>query len=153
LCWPRVDLLARRVTLDLTKSGKVRHVPLTDRAVRAFQSITRFIQEPHVFVRLSDGKAWKDPRKSFHVGRRAAGLEWAACHDLRHSRATHWVKHGMPLREVQAYLGHADIHTTMRYAHFAADHAWETAQRIEKIEAANRERLADNWTTTAQGQA
>jgi hypothetical protein len=38
----------------------------------------------------------------------------------------------------------------MRYAHFSSDHAWETARRIEKIEAANRERLAENWTTTAQ---
>ena len=29
-------------------------------------------------------------------------------------------------------------------------HAWEMARRIEQIEAANRERLAENWTTTAQ---
>jgi len=56
----------------------------------------------------------------------------------------------MPIREVQAYLGHSAIQTTIDTHTSLPKHAWETARRIEKVEAANRERLAENWTTTAQ---
>ena len=40
-------------------------------------------------------------------------------HDLRHFRATLWVKLGVDLVTVKELLGNADIQTTMRYAHFA----------------------------------
>src|SRR5262249_11755062 len=81
LCWTHVDLRARRITLELTKSGKVRHVRLTDSAIRAFMSLTRFMHEAHVFVR-SDGRPWRDVRGPFHAARKAVGMEWAGFHDL-----------------------------------------------------------------------
>jgi hypothetical protein len=33
------------------------------------------------------------------------------------------VRLGVDLKTAQEYLGHQDIHTRMRYAHFAPDHA------------------------------
>src|SRR2546430_10466252 len=44
-------------------------------------------------------------------------------HDFRHFRASQWVMRGIDLRTVQELLGHRDITTTMRYAHFAPNHA------------------------------
>jgi len=57
-------------------------------------------------------------------------------HDLRHFRATQWVMRGVDLRTVKELLGHADISTTMRYAHFAADHAMRSVAEAEKAEVA-----------------
>ncbi len=39
-------------------------------------------------------------------------------HDLRHTFATVALRSGCSLVELQAWLGHADVGTTMRYAHY-----------------------------------
>ena len=38
-------------------------------------------------------------------------------HDLRHTVANRWVEKGIDLIVIKELLGHADIKTTMRYAH------------------------------------
>ena len=60
-------------------------------------------------------------RDSFHSHRKRAGLRRIKFHDLRHTYASHLVMRGVPLVAVQRYLGHADIKTTMRYAHLAPE--------------------------------
>ena len=42
-------------------------------------------------------------------------------HDLRHTFGTLAVRR-LPVTDVQAYLGHADIATTMRYVHHVPRH-------------------------------
>jgi site-specific recombinase XerD len=48
---------------------------------------------------------------------RRAGLREIRWHDLRHSFASQLAAAGVPLRQVQEWLGHSTIGTTMRYAH------------------------------------
>lgn len=38
-------------------------------------------------------------------------------HDLRHRRVTTWLEDGHPAHIIQMALGHADLRTTMGYAH------------------------------------
>jgi integrase len=50
-----------------------------------------------------------------------AGVRRVRFHDLRHTFATRMAAVGVPLRTLQAYMGHADVQTTMIYADYAPD--------------------------------
>lgn len=40
-------------------------------------------------------------------------------HDLRHTFGTRMAAAGVPMRTLQEWMGHADIKTTLIYAHYA----------------------------------
>ncbi|MGZ6560243.1 MAG: tyrosine-type recombinase/integrase [Solirubrobacteraceae bacterium] len=48
-----------------------------------------------------------------------AGVREVRFHDLRHTFGTRCAAAGVPLRTLQAWMGHADIKTTMVYTHYA----------------------------------
>jgi integrase len=50
---------------------------------------------------------------------KAAGLRLIRWHDLRHTFASNLVAAGLPLPQVQKWMGHSTINMTMRYAHLA----------------------------------
>jgi integrase len=54
-------------------------------------------------------------------------------HDLRHTYASHLVQAGVPLEKVRLLLGHTSISTTLRYAHFAPDHAMDAVKALNGI--------------------
>lgn len=115
--------------------------PLSDYAIEWLNSLVRVIGCPYVFARLDTRGRWTDPRGPFETGRKKVGLDWVGFHDLRHFRATQWVMRGVDLRTVQELLGHSDITTTMRYTHFAPNHAIRTIAEVQNAEAADAEKV------------
>jgi integrase/recombinase XerD len=65
---------------------------------------------------------------------RAAGVtKRVTCHILRHSFATHLAAAGVPLHQIQAYLGHAHIETTMVYAHLTPINHEQAIELIDAL--------------------
>jgi integrase len=110
------------------KSGKVRSVPLIDQAARTLDGLSRRAEftDPDDLVFgspvgtvLDDGEM----RRAFYAALEKAGLgarrqgdDPFVFHDLRHTFGTLAVQ-AWPLHDVQGYMGHADIQTTMLYVH------------------------------------
>ena len=136
LKWDFVNLGQQILTVEASKNYKARHIPLSDHAIEMLRSLPRAVGCPFVFVRLETMDRWHDPRTPFHAGREAVEMEWVGFHDFRHFRATQWVKRGIDLRTVRELLGHRDISTTMRYAHFAPNHATRSILEVQRLEAA-----------------
>lgn len=113
------------------KGGKARLVPVGEVALDAVQ---KYFEEgrphqatEHDTVLFLSPRGGALTRQGFWklVVRYARGVgitKPISPHKLRHSFATHLLRHGADLRAVQAMLGHADIGTTEIYTHVTDDH-------------------------------
>ncbi len=121
------------------KGAKERSIPIHDHALEAVNGyledgrpmMVRNHNEVALFVnrrgeRLTRQGFWlilKGYAKSANLG------DGVTPHTLRHSFATHMLRGGMPLRNVQEMLGHANISTTQVYTHLTSDHVREVYER------------------------
>lgn len=56
-----------------------------------------------------------------------------SCHTLRHSFATHLLEAGVPITQIQEYLGHASVETTSIYAHLTNVSHQKAIDCIEEV--------------------
>ncbi|MFL5877791.1 MAG: tyrosine-type recombinase/integrase [Solirubrobacteraceae bacterium] len=68
-------------------------------------------------------------RRRYYAALRAADIEHLRFHDLRHTFGTLAVQE-FALSDVKAYMGHADIATTMIYVHHVPQH--DAADRVSR---------------------
>ena len=58
-------------------------------------------------------------QKIFTQVKSTAGInKKGGIHSLRHAYATHQIEQGLPIHQLQQFLGHSDIKTTLRYLHW-----------------------------------
>jgi integrase len=101
------------------KSGRVRSVPMIDQVARALDELSRrewFTRDADLVFCNEAGDHFDDSslRRRFYAARIGAGLKRIRFHDLRHTFGTVAVQ-VFPISDVKAYMGHADIATTMIY--------------------------------------
>ncbi|MGE3932392.1 MAG: tyrosine-type recombinase/integrase [Rhodospirillaceae bacterium] len=141
LDWAEVDLDARTLRLARVKSmhdgGRGHTVPLCAPAVVLLANLApeparghdpRDKRRGRVF--LLKGKPLKTWRTAWRAAKRRAGVDDFRWHDLRHTAASWMVQAGVPLEVVRRILGHADIATTLRYAHHADDAARQAVAQL-----------------------
>ena len=124
----------------LGKGAKERTIPVYEQALSA---IARYLDE-------SRPRLLKDrPQVALFVNRRgerltrqgfwlilksyakAAGIEaYVTPHTLRHSFATHMLRGGASVRDVQELLGHANVSTTQVYTQLADEHLREVYEQV-----------------------
>jgi integrase len=143
LRWRHVDFANRILQVqrsyvggveDTPKSHRRRSVPLSDQAVVALDPLSRreyfTAADDLVFGNeVGEHRSDDETRDEFYEALDAAGLghlratdEPIVFHDLRHTFGTQCAAKGIDLRKIQAWIGHADIQTTMRYLHYVPAH-------------------------------
>lgn len=118
--WSDVDFERAVWTIPLSKSGRARHVPLSEAALQVLRRRLNNHSE-YIFPNPKTGLPLKHFHNTWDRIRKRAGLPEVRIHDLRHNFASLLINSGRSLYEVQKLLGHADISTTQRYAHLAQD--------------------------------
>lgn len=120
--WTQIDKKNRiwRIPASVSKSGKVRVVPLNDSALEVLAELDTEGKFEHLFVNHQTGKPYTTIMKVWSRLRARAGLPFLRIHDLRHMYASFLVNSGRTLYEVQACLGHSDPKVTMRYSHLSS---------------------------------
>jgi len=150
--WHNRQIIIRRSSalgvVGPTKSGKERRVPMTADLEAALKAI-KHLRGPLVFCN-EDGRPyskWQLHERLWGTARRA-GLREIRWHDLRHSFASQLVMAGVPLPQVQQWMGHSTIGMTMRYSHLSPAAG---AAHIRALESKRTAPANGNATATAAG--
>ncbi len=123
LHWDDLDLQRERITLHDTKNGERRSVPIKGLALQLIMKLkeTRTRVTDLLFPGVSPYKPI-DPRFSWEMALKKAGIENFRFHDLRHSFASYLAMNGATLLEVAEALGHKTLACVKIYAHLCDSH-------------------------------
>ena len=137
--WEHVDPDRRLLTVPLSKSGRRRHVVLSDAALAVLRLQPRARGQAFVFPSARrPGRAIEGVRAAWARAKAAAGLPAETrLHDLRHTFASVCVNGGVPLYDVSKLLGHATQATTTRYAHLRHDRLLDASNAVGTIATGN----------------
>lgn len=117
------------------KGNKERYVPLADQVAEdlrwyLIEARPKLLKEKTCSSLLISYRSGRPQGQSLAL--RLAGLVEQAgipkpvgLHSLRHSIATHLLRNGMPLPEIQRFLGHASLESTQIYTHLQEELAHE----------------------------
>lgn len=135
LRWEDVDPKARRIRVrrsivlgqvDTPKSARaVRSVPLTTELAAMLKQLRASAAHRGDADLVFGHPQTGEPQPRANIGRRfssaleTAGLPERRFHDLRHSYGTAMAAAGVPMRTLQALMGHRDHATTLRYADYS----------------------------------
>jgi integrase len=121
--------------------GSQRLMPLTGTLadkLRDWQAIAPPSEHGLVWSRSGDPIPSNEDREAWHILQTLAGVRHPSgryyyLHEIRHTTATVMLEAGVPLEVIRAVLGHAEILTTLEYAHMSTELA---RQGMAKLAAA-----------------
>jgi len=122
------------ISIWINKGGRPRSIPMTKR-VRAILEARQLLDGISPFHLTNDKAitAWQWVRKQM-------GLEKDnefVLHALRHTCASRLLFMGVDLVTIKEWLGHADIQTTMRYAHLAPNKLSHAAAILDSFQSSD----------------
>ena len=118
LKWTQIDLAGGYIEVHRVKHGRDSIHPLRSPELRALRALQKdYLDTSYVFV--SERKAPLSTRSVRHIIARAGEIAGIAFqvhpHQLRHACGYYLAASGHDTRAIQDYLGHKNIHHTVRY--------------------------------------
>jgi integrase len=122
---------AGTVHIRVSKSGKPRHVVLTEEGKRFFAAVALGKPANALFFTGDDGKAWgkSHQHRPFKAACKAAQVADMTFHELRHTYASRLAMNAVPLAVIAAQLGHSDTRMVEKhYGHMSAGYVADTVR-------------------------
>ena len=122
---------AGTVHVRISKSGKPRHVVLSNEGKQFFQSAIHKKGPSDIIFQNADKKSWgkSHQQRPFKLACEAAKVGELTFHELRHTYASRLVMSKVPLNVVAAQLGHSDTRMVEKhYGHLAPSYIADTVR-------------------------
>lgn len=123
------DVRGNRLNLRDSKTGP-RTVWLGDEARALIAALPRRTTIPWLFWNVRIQRPFQNVKHYWYELRERAGLPGVRLHDLRHTFASHAAMNKETLPMIGRLLGHANPHSTARYAHLDDEHVLDAAEQI-----------------------
>jgi integrase len=130
LKWEEVDLEKGIINTVVRKRRRMLEMPLNEKALSIAKGWHGIRKGDHVFYNPETGTQWKDLWLGLKKACRKAGLPAVTWHTFRHTFASRLNGNGADLVTVKELLGHADIKTTIRYAHTNREAKAKAVERL-----------------------
>lgn len=118
LRWQNIDFTAHEISISRAKGSKDGVHPIQGETIRALKRYQRDTGRSSGFIFESErgGPVSVDGfRRMFcRISKAVLGVQWHP-HALRHACGVHLINAGYNLRQVQQYMGHANIQNTVVY--------------------------------------
>ena len=132
LIWPDVDFKNRIITVQDSKSGKKRMIPMDNTLYESLRTLPTRFKRGYVFPSpVKEGQPRFGVQRQFGSAVKKAEIENIRFHDLRHTFASHLIMAGVDVMTVKELLGHASLTMTMRYTHLAPDHRMRAIKTLD----------------------
>lgn len=115
------------IEVVVTKSGKPRDVPLSDRALAAILELNERVEGTRWFpwAKGSSGPLYLLDNLRSDMAAKGYQFDDVVLHTFRHTCATRLAEGGLDLVALRDWLGHSDIKITAgRYLHLMNSHVW-----------------------------
>lgn len=143
LKWSDVDLFSKTLNIQRSitvgiegtpKSNKGRKIPMMEPLVDLFSKPEKREDSEYIFTK-EDGSPMSQSQSEKVLKKlvEQAGITKVSWHGLRHTAASQMANtDGVNILDVQQYLGHADLKTTMRYVHTAHESLVSAVDKFQK---------------------
>jgi len=141
-----LDSERKLIHIHLGKGAKDRYVPLPDSTLEILRTYYKTHRnEKWIFPRLGHGHIHGSTAKAPMSTQTVQGAlrstvknmpsitKRVSVHTLRHSYATHLLEAGVNIRQVQQYLGHSSLASTMVYAHVTKVGHQDACNKINRL--------------------
>ena len=134
LRYRQIDFGRAVITLDHTKNGETRSLPLVSSAFTMLKARAkvRSLSDDRVFPPTARAKksVCLDLRQPWDKALREAGIVNFHWHDLRHTAASYLAMAGVSLVEISKILGHRTMQMVSRYSHLSDGHIVATGEKL-----------------------
>lgn len=134
LKFSQIDFNRKIITLNSTKNGDTRSIPLVGNSFNLLQerAKVRSISDDRVFppTRFAKKAKFLNLRQPWEKALKAADINDFHWHDLRHTAASYMAMSGVSLVEISKILGHRTMQMVSRYSHLSEGHIVATGEKL-----------------------
>ncbi len=117
LLWEDIDTHEDQFKIIVRKTQQELELPIAEELTEVLEKWRAIKRCPYVFYNQLTGDRFHDVKAALKKAVKEAGLSGITWHTFRHTFATRLIARGTDIVTVKELLGHAEIKTTMRYAH------------------------------------